>query len=157
VRRTLQLLIIYAAAILCAWLATSCAASPTGRTLTQAELSKGLRHRFPAAQQVLQDELYQLVPSRDLHAALHRARVPYRPDVADCDDLTADTLYHLRRPRYHLPSALGAPAAGRLSAHWRGTRHSLLWHLAESGQIAVLEPYTATPVTDCKPWLILDH
>jgi hypothetical protein len=125
-------------------------------TITERELAKGLRDKFPSAQLILEDSLYQTVSSQQVAAAINRARVSYRADVADCDKVTADALFWLRRPRYHLPSAIGSPAAGRLAAEWDGLRHSFVWHLDEQGLIRVTEPYTGQRVTKLKAWRVQD-
>jgi hypothetical protein len=153
-RRALQLLIVYAAAFACAFLASSCS-HHAGVTISERELAKGLRHRFPKAQLILEDEVYQTVTNQRVAAAINRARIPYRKDVADCDDVTADALFYLRRPRYHLPSAIGSPAAGRLAAEWKGLRHSFVWHVAKDG-IRVIEPYTGQRVTNINAWRVQD-
>jgi len=153
-RRALQLLIVYAAALGCAFLAASCS-HHAGVTISERELAKGLRHRFPKAQLILEDEVYQTVTSQQVAAAINRARIPYRKDVADCDDVTADALHYLRKPRYHLPSAIGSPAAGRLAAEWDGLRHSFVWHVANDG-IRVIEPYTGRQANNVKAWRVQD-
>jgi hypothetical protein len=154
-RRTLQLLIVCAAALGCAFLAVSCS-HYEGVTISEQELAKGLRDKFPKAQLILEDSLYQTVSSQQVAAAINRARVSYRADVADCDKVTADALFWLRRPRYHLPSAIGSPAAGRLAAEWDGLRHSFVWHVTEDGGIRVIEPYTGQPVRNLSAWRIQD-
>jgi hypothetical protein len=153
-RRALQLLIVYAAAFGCALLAASCS-HYEGVTITERELAKGLRDKFPTAQLILEDEVYQTVTNQQVAAAISRARLPYRKDVADCDDVTADALHYLRKPRYHLPSAIGSPAAGRLAAEWKGLRHSFVWHVANDG-IRVIEPYTGQRVTNINAWRVQD-
>jgi hypothetical protein len=155
-RRALQLLIVYAAAFVCALLAASCSHHEAGVTISEKELAKGLRHKFPQAQLILEDEVYQTVPSEQVMAALNRARLPYRANVADCDDVTFATMHHLMRPRWGSPSAVGAPAAGRVAAMWDGLRHSFVWHVDEAGKIAITEPYTGQPVTRIQAWRVQD-
>jgi hypothetical protein len=154
-RRTLQILIVYAAAFACAFLASSCS-HYEGVTITERELAKGLRHRFPKAQLILEDEVYQTVSSAEVNRAIGRARLPYRANVADCDDVTADALHYLRKPRYNSPSAIGSPAAGRLAAEWDGLRHSFVWHVAGDKGIRVIEPYTGQRVTNINAWRVQD-
>jgi hypothetical protein len=147
-RRALQLLIVYAAALGCAMLAASCS-HYEGVTITERELAKGLRDKFPSAQLILEDEVYQTVTNQQVAAAISRARIPYRKDV------TADALHYLRKPRYHLPSAIGSPAAGRLAAEWKGLRHSFVWHVANDG-IRVIEPYSGRQANNVKAWRVQD-
>jgi len=154
-RRALQLLIVYAAAFGCALLAASCS-HHEGVTISEQELAKGLRDKFPAAQLILEDEVYQTVTNQQVAAAINRARIPYRKDVADCDDVTADALHYLRKPRYNAPSAIGSPAAGRLAAEWDGLRHSFVWHVAGDKGIRVIEPYTGQKVTNINAWRVQD-
>jgi hypothetical protein len=152
--RTIQLLIVYAAAFACAFIAASCS-HREGVTITEKELARGLRDKFPKAQLILEDDVYQTVTSQQVAAAINRARVPYRKDIADCDDVTADALHYLRKPRYNAPSAIGSPAAGRLAAEWDGLRHSFVWHVAKDG-IRVIEPYTGQRVTKLNAWRVQD-
>jgi len=154
-RRTLQLLITYAAALACALLAASCS-HYEGVTITERELAKGLRVQFPKAQLILEDEVYQTVSSEAVSRAIQRARLPYRANGADCDDVTFGAMYHLIKPRWQSPSALGAPAAGRLSAVWDGRRHSFVWHVNEAGKISVTEPYTGQTITQLHAWRVQD-
>jgi hypothetical protein len=154
-RRALQLLIVYAAAFACAFLASSCS-HYEGVTITERELAKGLRHRFPKAQLILEDEVYQTVSSAEVSRAIGRARLPYRANVADCDDVTFGAMHQLMRPRWGSASAVGAPAAGRVAAVWDGQRHSFIWHVNEAGKISVTEPYTGETITKLQAWRVQD-
>lgn len=146
ITRSIQLLIVMAGAVIGAALA-SCAARPPAHVIPHEQLEAGLSDRFPAASIVLEDERYEIVPRADVLAAARRAAVPYRTDIADCDDVASDALYHLRRRRYTDLSSTAPPAAGRLIARVDGVCHALLWHVDDTTRrILVIDPQDGRPI-----------
>jgi hypothetical protein len=154
--RALQVSFVILAAVLCAMLATSCT-TPERMVITEPVLRQGLQDTF-GVKPILEDGIYQTVEPSEIVKAAFRARVPYRPDVSDCDKIAADTLYHIRRARYHLPSAVGGPAAGRIACHYNGGRHCLVWSIGADGTTTIIDPSTLQPIlrSAVQAWRVTD-
>jgi hypothetical protein len=157
-KRLTQTLIIYAACAFGALLQSCSTAKPIGvTTISESELSKGMRDKWPNAKLIFEDRVYQIVSASEVRTALAKASATYRVDVSDCDDVTADALYFLRSSRYSDRTAIGAPAAGRLAAKWGNQRHGFIWFIDGGGRVQVIEPYTGRTVTnEINPWRIQD-
>jgi hypothetical protein len=153
--RLTRLIVLFALAIPMAWM-VACATTER-MVITEPVLRQGLQATF-GVKPILEDGIYQTVEPSEIVKAAFRARVPYRPDVSDCDKIAADTLYHIRRARYHLPSAVGGPAAGRIACHYNGGRHCLVWSIGADGTTTIIDPATLQPIprSAVQAWRVTD-
>jgi hypothetical protein len=153
--RTLQLLILILGIIGAAMIA-SCSVRGAGSVVSSAVVERELRSVWPSARVTLEDGRYECVAEAEVRRCVRAARVPYRDDVADCDDLTADAVGRLRRARYFDLRAVAPPAAGRLTARWLGESHSFVWWLDLDSSLRCLEPMSEVRVSDIQATTIFD-
>ena len=153
--RALQLTILTLGIIGSAMIA-SCSVRGAGSVVSSSVVERELRSVWPGARVVLEDGRYECVAEAEVRQCVRAARVPYRADVADCDDLTADAVGRLRRARYFDLRASAPPAAGRLTARWSGEAHSFVWWLDLDASLRCLEPMSEVLVSDIQPTMIFD-
>ena len=153
--RTLQLLILILGIIGSAMVA-SCSARGAGAVVSSGVVERELRSVWPGARITLEDGRYECVSEAEVRRCVVAPSVPYRADVADCDDLTADAVGRLRRARYFDLRAVAPPAAGRLTARWQGESHSFVWWLDLDAALRCIEPMTGEMVSGIQPTMIFD-
>jgi hypothetical protein len=153
--RAFQLIILILGIIGSAMIA-SCSVRGAGSVVSSGVVERELRAVWPGARITLEDGRYECVAEAEVRGCVRAARVPYRADVADCDDLTADAVGRLRRARYFDLRAAAPPAAGRLTARWLGEAHSFVWWLDLDSSLRCLEPMSGVMVSGLQPSLIFD-
>jgi hypothetical protein len=153
--RLFQFLLVLTATVLCGFLSHCTVARQQGQLITATELEKGIRHQWKPRDVVLEDNVYETVQRKEVTAAINKAQMPYRSEIADCDDTSADALYFLRSARYRDGRLRAAPAAGRMAANYQGGQHSLVWFV-EEGRFSVLDPLTGMNADNksLKPWRV---
>jgi hypothetical protein len=140
-KRTLQLLLVYAAAAGCALLA-SCAQSVPGAVIEAPALAKALKRTWPGnvPQVHLDDARYEVASFDALALAANKSHRAWIAESWDCDDQTAAALYRLRVNRYGaaLPPAVGR-VQGLIGPAGERRVHDVLWCYTGDGLVRLYD------------------